>query len=90
MARVEAGWELPCASYDDVLAVYLETTPPDNKQAVFDSLKYVVGQPQITQFNEMGDILNAQLEAAAAGQKTPQQALDDAQAELESAIDLVG
>ncbi len=88
MARVEAGWELPCASYDDVLALYLETTPPDNKQAVFDSLQYVVGQPQITEFSQMGDILNTELQAAAAGQKTPQQALDDAQAELESAIDL--
>jgi len=88
MARVEAGWELPCANYDDVLALYLETTPPENKQAVFDSLQYVVSQPKITEFSQMCDILNAELEAAAAGQKTPQQALDDAQAELESAIDL--
>lgn len=88
MARVEAGWELPCASYDDVLALYLETTPPENKQAVFDSLEYVVSQPKITEFSQMGDILNTELQAAAAGQKTPQQALDDAQAELETVIDL--
>lgn len=55
---------------------------------MFDSLNYVVPVPQIAQFSQMADILGAELEAAASGSKTPQQALDDAQAALEAAITL--
>lgn len=87
-ARVQLGWELPCANYKSVMDLYMQTTPPDNKAAVFESLKYVVSQPMIADFSQMNDILTVQLDAAAAGEKTPQQALDDAQAELESAITL--
>ena len=67
---------------------YAKLSPPANRQAVFDSLNYVVPVPQIAQFSQMADILGAELEAAASGSKTPQQALDDAQAALEAAITL--
>ena len=87
-ARVQLGWELPCANYQSVMDLYMETTPPDNKAAVFDSLEYVVSQPMIVGFSQMCSILDVELQAAAAGAKTPQQALDDAQAQLESAIPL--
>lgn len=86
--RVQLGWELPCAMYQSAMDQYATLTPPANRQAVFDSLEYVVPVPQITQFNQMADILGAELDAAANGSKTPQQALDDAQAELEAAITL--
>jgi len=86
--RVQLGWELPCATYQSAMDQYALLTPPANRQAVFDSLQYVVPVPQIAQFSQMADILGAQLDAAANGTKSPQQALDDAQAELESAITL--
>ena len=86
--RVQLGWELPCATYQTAMDQYAKLTPPANRQAVFDSLDYVVPVPQIAQFSQMADILGAELEAAANGTKTPQQALDDAQAELEAAITL--
>lgn len=86
--RVQLGWELPCATYQSAMDQYAMLTPPANRQAVFDSLQYVVPVPQISQFSQMADILGAQLEAAASGAKTPQEALDDAQAELEAAITL--
>ncbi|MDD4310943.1 MAG: sugar ABC transporter substrate-binding protein, partial [Eubacteriales bacterium] len=82
------GWELPCATYQSAMDQYAKLTPPANRQAVFDSLNYVVPVPQIAQFSQMADILGAELEAAANGTKTPQQALDDAQAALEAAITL--
>ncbi len=88
LARVKAGWELPAANYADVLAEYVKTTPPANKQAVFDSLQYVITQPPIVEFNQMADIIGQELSAAADGTKTPQQALDDAQAALEARITL--
>ena len=86
--RVQLGWELPCATYQSAMDQYAKLTPPANRQAVFDSLNYVVPVPQIAQFSQMADILGAELDAAANGTKTPQQALDDAQAELEAAITL--
>ncbi len=86
--RVQLGWELPCATYQSAMDQYAKLTPPANRQAVFDSLNYVVPVPQIAQFSQMADILGVELDAAANGSKTPQQALDDAQAALEAAITL--
>ena len=86
--RVQLGWELPCATYQSAMDQYAKLTPPANRQAVFDSLNYVVPVPQIAEFSQMADILGAELEAASNGSKTPQQALDDAQAALEAAITL--
>ncbi len=86
--RVDAGWELPAVTYPDVLASYLEQTPPASRQVVFDSLQYLVTPPVIEQFAEMADIIGIHLEAARDGVKTPQEALDAAQKELEAKIKL--
>jgi len=86
--RIEAGWELPAVTYPEIVELYKRTTPPASKEVVFKSLDYLVTPPVIEQFNEMADIVNRHLEAARYGDKTPQKALDDAQAELERAIKL--
>jgi multiple sugar transport system substrate-binding protein len=86
--RVDAGWELPAVTYPDVLDAYLKITPPANRQAVFDSLNYLVTPPVIEQFAEMADIMGLHLKAAAQGAKTPAKALEDAQKELELKIKL--
>jgi multiple sugar transport system substrate-binding protein len=86
--RVDAGWELPAVTYPDVLEAYLAMKPPANRQAVFDSLEFLVTPPVIEQFAEMADIMGLHLKAAAEGAKTPAQALEDAQKELEQKIKL--
>lgn len=86
--RVDSGWELPAVTYPDVLASYLEQTPPASRQVVFDSLQYLVTPPVIEQFAEMADIMGKHLEAARDGVKTPQEALAAAQKELEEKIKL--
>lgn len=86
--RVDSGWELPAVTYPDVLASYLEQTPPASRQVVFDSLQYLVTPPVIEQFAEMADIMGIHLAAARDGAKTPQEALDAAQKELEAKIKL--
>lgn len=86
--RVDANWELPAVTDTQVLEAFLQATPPDNRQAVFDSLNYLVTPPVIEQFAEMTDIVGIHLAAAAEGAKSPQQALDDAQKELEQKINL--
>ncbi|MGB4751408.1 MAG: sugar ABC transporter substrate-binding protein [Fervidobacterium sp.] len=88
MTRVNAGWELPAAMYPDVIQQYKLVTPPANKQAVFDSLNYLVTPPAIVEFQKVSDIVNKHLEAAIYGKETAKQALDNAQAELEKTIKL--
>lgn len=88
MIRVEAGWELPAVTYEDVQQKYLQVTPPDNKKAVFESLDYLVTPPVVEQNAEVTDIINLHLQAAAMGAKSPADALRDAQAELEKRINL--
>lgn len=86
--RVDANWELPAVTYPDILEAYLSVTPPANRQAVYDSLEYLVTPPVIQQFGEMNDILTRHLESAAQGAVTPAKALEAAQKELEQNIRL--
>jgi multiple sugar transport system substrate-binding protein len=86
--RLDASWELPAVSSPEVVARYTAAPAPANRAAVFQSLASLVTPPVIEQAQEMIDILNQNLKAAKDGVKTPQQALDDAQKELEARIKL--
>lgn len=77
--RLETSWELPPVADESQLSAYLEVTPPANRQAVFDSLDAVVLPPVIESQQEMQDIVGEELSNAAAGRKTVEQALTDAQ-----------
>ena len=88
MLRIKAAWEVPAVSNKEAINLYVSQKPPENRKAVFDSLKYLVTPPVIEQFNEMATIVTEQLEKARDGEKTPQQALDDAQKALETKIKL--
>lgn len=80
--RLEANWDLPVALTDEVSDAYLAITPPENKQAVIDSLDYLVMAPSLENFNAIADTLNDYLEQAVMGILTPQEALDQAQEEI--------
>lgn len=86
--RLEAGWDLPALKDMDALSSYLEVTPPENRQAVFKSLDYLVMPPVIEDYALMSDIIGQKLSAAAEGTMTVQEALDQAQAECEAQITL--
>ena len=86
--RIEAGWDLPAINDEETLSSYLDLTPPDNREAVFESLDYLVVPPVIEDYALMSDIIGQQLEAAAAGTVTVQEALDEAQAQCEAQISL--
>jgi multiple sugar transport system substrate-binding protein len=85
--RVESGWELPALNNPDYFDAYLQQTPPDNRLAVFNSLKYAIVPPVIARQGEMQDAVNLLLEQVVLGQLTPQQALDLAKAEIEALLD---
>lgn len=78
--RLEAGWELPPIADEAALSKYLDVTPPANRQAVFDSLDEVALAPSIGDGQtEMQDIITEELTEAAAGRKTVEEALADAE-----------
>lgn len=86
--RIEAGWDLPAIKDEGVLASYLDITPPQNRQAVFDSLAYLVTPPVIEEYSLMSDIITQKLAAAASGEMTAEEALNQAQKELTEQIKL--
>lgn len=84
--RVESGWELAALSNPAFFDEYLKQTPPDNRQAVFNSLKYAVVPPVIERQGEFQDAVGLLLDQARLGQLTPQQALDQAKLEIEALL----
>ncbi len=86
--RVEAAWELPPVEYSDVLQEYLNATPPNNKQAVFDSLNYLVTPPVVQQQAEMTAIIGDYLSKIVYKKMDAKSALDECQKELEKKISL--
>lgn len=85
--RIDRGWDLPAISDQTVLSKYLELTPPANRQAVFDSLNYLVTPPIIEEYSLMSDTITQHLAAAASGSITAEEALNQAQ-EAMAAISL--
>lgn len=86
--RIEAGWDLPAINNEEVLSGYLKLTPPENRQAVFDSLNYLTVAPIIEDYSLMSDIITDKLSLAATGEITVQDALDQAQEECTALIKL--
>lgn len=84
-ARIASSWELPALSLDqaNLLQPYLDQTPPDNREAVFESLQYAITPPVVENQPQLQDIINQELEAARLGTKTVEQALADAQKRVE-------
>lgn len=86
--RLEAGWDLPALKNMDDLKAYLDITPPDNREAVFKSLDYLVMPPVIEDYAMMSDIIGEKLAAAVSGDITVEEALNQAQSECEAKITL--
>lgn len=84
--RIASGWELPALSDKSILDDYLKQTPPASRQVVFDALKTLVVPPVTDNWNEVSDKVGKELDQARLGSKTPQKALDDAQAEVKTIL----
>ncbi|HEY3437095.1 MAG TPA: sugar ABC transporter substrate-binding protein [Actinotalea sp.] len=84
--RLATSWELPPVADETQLASYLDVKPPTNRQAVFDSLDAVVLPPVIESQQEMQDIVGEELSNAAAGRKTVEAALTDAQTRVDALL----
>lgn len=84
--RLEAGWELPPTSNEDVLADYLTLGKPANRQAVFDSLENVALTPDLGERGaEVQDVVNSILTEVAAGRLSAA----DAAAQMAEKVDAI-
>ena len=86
--RVQASWELPPVTYTDVLESYLNMTPPENREAVFESLNYSVTPPVVVQQAEMSSIIDSYLGQIVSGKLSASDAMNACQKELEKKITL--
>ncbi len=84
--RIESGWELPTLNNPEYVEGYLAQTPPDNRQAVFDSLNYAIVPPVIERQNEMQDAVNQLLDQVKLGELTPEEALAEAKVQMEELL----
>ncbi|HEX3301342.1 MAG TPA: hypothetical protein VHR64_00545, partial [Thermomicrobiales bacterium] len=84
--RVAASWELPALQDQALFQDYLALTPPDNREAVFESLDAIVTPPVIEKQQQMQDAVTAVLDQVKSGDMTPQEALDQAKTDIEALI----
>ena len=83
--RLDASWELPTIADQTRLTQYLEVTPPDNREAVFDSMDYAVAPPALLEQGAVSEIIGNVLGTLETNDMTAQEALDEIQAQLEEA-----
>jgi multiple sugar transport system substrate-binding protein len=81
--RVDNSWELPISTDQAILDAYLSQTPPENRQAVFDSLNYLVLPPVSDNWAKLSSDADAEFQKVLLGDETPQEALDILQARYE-------
>ncbi len=81
--RIQSSWELPAVDDEAAFASYLEITPPDNRQAVFDALDAIVLPPVIERQAEMQEVVGQALERIVLDGADIQETLDDAAAEVD-------
>ncbi len=84
--RIDTGWELPAINDTEVLKGYLDKEVPASREVVFEALDSLVVPPVIEGWNLVTDAIGEQLTLAALGEKSAQQALDDAKDVLEDLI----
>lgn len=80
--RIDASWLLPIINTDDVLAKYLEATPPANRKAVFESLDSLVLPPVSNNWQKMSEAADQEFQKVLLGQETPKEALDNLEKEF--------
>ncbi len=85
--RIDNAWELPAVSNEELVQDYLEQTPPESRQVVFDALDSLVVPPVIEDWNKLTDAFSKELDLVKLGDKTPEEALNDLQPKVQDLID---
>lgn len=81
--RIRTGWELPTIQDETIIEAYLALGKPENRQAVFNSLKYSIVPPVIERQNELQDGIGGYLAEALFMEITAEEALKQSRKLLE-------
>lgn len=81
--RLAADWELPTLNDMSLFESYLTMSPPENREAVFQSLEAPVPPPTIARQSEMQDIFDELFNAVIAGDLDPETALNMAKERID-------
>jgi multiple sugar transport system substrate-binding protein len=84
--RIDASWELAAVADQSLFAPYLEQTPPESREVVFEALDNIVVPPVIEQQAQMQDIVGQQLQRAVLGEISAQEALDTAAEQVQALL----
>lgn len=84
--RINASWELAAVADQSLFASYLEQTPPESREVVFEALDDIVVPPVIEQQAQMQDIVGQQLQRAVLGEVSAQEALDTAAEQVQALL----
>ncbi len=85
--RVEANWELPAVTDEAVMASWLEQTPPDSREVVFEALDTLVTPPPFTNQALVQDELDTLFQRVLAGELAPDAALAEAKTTIEGVLE---
>jgi multiple sugar transport system substrate-binding protein len=81
--RIASSWELPAITNEEILKPYLEQTPPESREVIFEAMDTLVLPPVIEDWSKMSDLITKELENVVNGKKSPEEALKVMQGELE-------
>ncbi|RWZ54623.1 sugar ABC transporter substrate-binding protein [Halobacillus fulvus] len=84
--RVENSWELPAITDEAVLQPYLEQTPPENREAVFEALDSLVLPPVVENWSQISDVTDQEFEKALNGDKSTEDVIKTLQSEYEQIL----
>ncbi|WP_153464424.1 ABC transporter substrate-binding protein [Sediminibacillus terrae] len=84
--RVENSWELPAVNNEEVLQPYLEQTPPENREAVFNALDTLVLPPVVENWSQINDVTDQEFEKALNGSKSTEDVIKTLQSEYENIL----
>jgi multiple sugar transport system substrate-binding protein len=85
--RVASAWELPAVSNTDLVDAYLQQSPPESREVVFEALDSLVVPPVIADWNKLTDAFTKELDLVKLGKKTPEEALNDLQPIIQALVD---
>lgn len=84
--RIDSSWELPAVSNDALVQDYIEQTPPESREVVFEALDTLVVPPVIEDWNKLTDAFTQELDQVKLGDKSPEEALNDLQPTIQKLL----
>lgn len=84
--RMESNWEIAAAANEDVKKNFIENNKPESREVVFKAVETGIMPPVVKNYSQIQDIVNKELDKAVIQAKTVEQALNDAQDQVQKII----